>query len=104
MTAATDTYTALSTEIATELAYSLGLCEDEIAPEPIAERIARLVEIVDEHRVAKPRLDGEWLVWDITVSEQTMAKFVSRAKSAGYRSLFCRDGRFGLHIDALGEV
>lgn len=97
MTTTTDTIAA---QIATTDA-ALTFGADEAL---IASRIAGLVEIVDEHRIAAPRLEGDWLVWDLRVSEQTASKFVARAKSRGYRSTTARRGRLVVHVDDLVEA
>lgn len=38
---------------------------------------------------------GKWLVWETGKSDQTLSKFVDRAKRAGFTA-FCRGGRFGI--------
>jgi hypothetical protein len=39
---------------------------------------------------------GRWLIYDCRRSGQTIAKFIQRAKSAGFRSAFYRSDRVGV--------
>lgn len=45
---------------------------------------------------------GGWVTFRATKSEQTLAKFVQRAKAAGCRSAFARGGRVGCLAADLG--
>jgi hypothetical protein len=60
------------------------------------ESLAIIVDILGDHRVANPRVEGEWLVWDLQVSERTMEKRFRRLKSH-YSASFMRPGRIGVH-------
>lgn len=94
----------MSATIAAEIATTDAALIFDADESLIAGRIAGLVEIVDAHRIERPRIEGDWLVWDLTVSEQTADKFVGRAKSRGYRSTTARRGRLVVHIDDLVEA
>ena len=63
-------------------------------------KLAELQAIIGSDRCIRPRLEGDWIIWD-SASEPTMRKFVMRAKKAGYRAVFARDSRFGCHTDYL---
>lgn len=55
------------------------------------------------HRIdlSTRQVRGGWVTFKATKSEQTMGKFVARAKEAGARSAFCRGGRVGCLVTDL---
>ncbi len=46
-------------------------------------------------RIKNPTVKGQWIIFTATVSEQTLAKFVRRAKDAGIPGVWSRDGKVG---------
>lgn len=65
-----------------------------------AARINAVIDTLGDHRITSPRVEGDWLVWDVTRDERTMAKFADRLKRQ-YRASFMRRGRVGVHRDSL---
>ena len=49
-------------------------------------------------RIASGTQSGQWMVYDLTVSEMTASKFVERAKQAGYK-VFMRSHKTGYLIE-----
>lgn len=58
-------------------------------------RIATMTTIFGNRLDGDPEVGPEWIVWSTGTSEQTLAKFVARAKDAGVPGVFCRRGRVG---------
>ena len=53
------------------------------------------METVFGNRIKAPAESGKWIIWRATVSPQTLDKFVRRAKDAGIRGVWARDGKVG---------
>jgi hypothetical protein len=62
-----------------------------------AKIMACIMDILGPHRVANPREEGEWLVWDLRVSERTLEKRFRKLK-ARYPASFLSRGRIGIHL------
>lgn len=63
-------------------------------------KLNQVEEILGEHRIANPRVEGDWLVWDLMRDERTVAKRFDRLKRV-HRASFMRRGRVGVHVDEL---
>lgn len=59
--------------------------------------IASIVDILGEHRIANPRVSGDWMIWDLMVSETTIEKRYGKLKSR-YPASFVRRGNVGVHL------
>lgn len=59
------------------------------------EIIATMQDVFGDRIDGPPVERNGWLIWATDKSERTLSKFVARAKSAGVRGVWARDGKVG---------
>jgi hypothetical protein len=64
------------------------------------ESLEAIVDILGDHRLEGPHVEGEWMVWKLMVSERTMEKRFLKLKRA-YPASFMRSGRVGVNLKHL---
>ena len=62
-------------------------------------RIATMTATFGNRLDGEPEISGGWIVWSTGTSEQTLAKFVQRAKDAGVPGVFAKRGRVGCRAE-----
>jgi hypothetical protein len=68
---------------------------EELEGNPV---VAEMEEIFGE-RISDPETEGKWIVWYTNKSEQTLSKFVDRARAARIKGVFARKGKVGCLAD-----